>query len=50
MTSWNPADSEELYNVPNWGGGYFHIDEQGHVRVRANGHEPGIDLYSANVG
>ncbi len=45
MTSWNPADSEELYNVSNWGGGYFRIDEQGHMRVRTNGHGLGIDLY-----
>ncbi|MEW6072000.1 MAG: biosynthetic arginine decarboxylase [Planctomycetota bacterium] len=45
MTTWTPADSEETYNVPNWGGGFFHIDETGHVRVRANGEGPGIDIF-----
>ena len=45
MATWTAAESEELYNVPNWGGGYFHIGAHGNVCVRTNGKEPGIDLH-----
>jgi len=37
MTAWTPADAEALYNVPNWGGGYFAINAQGDVVVRPEG-------------
>ena len=42
---WTIERSAELYNVENWGGGFFSINERGHVRVHPEG--PGgasIDL------
>jgi arginine decarboxylase len=30
---WTVADAVELYEVPNWGKGYFSVSEQGHVCV-----------------
>jgi arginine decarboxylase len=38
-------DSLELYNVPNWGAGFFDINAKGHVEVLPRGSEgAGIDL------
>ena len=34
MSPWNPGRSEELYNVPNWGGGDFTINPAGNVALR----------------
>ncbi|MFT6713235.1 MAG: arginine decarboxylase, partial [Planctomycetota bacterium] len=31
---WTPTNSEKLYNLPNWGGEYFRINESGNVAVR----------------
>jgi arginine decarboxylase len=31
VSNWSHTDSESLYNVPNWGRGYFHVDPSGHV-------------------
>lgn len=31
---WSPADAEDVYHVPLWGGPYFHINDSGHVGVR----------------
>jgi arginine decarboxylase len=49
MTSWTPADSATLYNVPNWGSGYFGINAKGNLVVRPDGPAAGevreIDLY-----
>ncbi|MDA1266526.1 MAG: biosynthetic arginine decarboxylase, partial [Planctomycetota bacterium] len=43
---WTPSDSENLYHVPRWGGGYFAIDGQGHLQVTPDGKEgPSIDLH-----
>jgi arginine decarboxylase len=46
---WTSADSEILYNVPNWGRGYFHVNAKGNVAVtpERNGSSatPPIDLY-----
>jgi arginine decarboxylase len=39
MRGWNIEDSLELYNVPNWGEGYFGINEAGRLEV----HPPGDD-------
>ena len=33
---WKVHDSAELYNVRNWGKGYFAINEAGHVTVQPN--------------
>ena len=30
---WAVQDALDLYNVPNWSKGYFHINDQGHVTV-----------------
>ena len=45
MRGWTIKDSTDLYNIRNWGEGYFQINEQGHVEVnpsREQGH--GVDL------
>ncbi len=45
MRAWTIQDSLELYNVANWGQGFFDINEQGRVRVQPRGpNGPGIDL------
>ena len=31
---WSIEDSMELYSVASWGGGYFHVNDAGHVVVR----------------
>jgi arginine decarboxylase len=42
---WTVRDSLELYNVPNWGTGFFDINSQGHVEVMPRGADgAGIDL------
>ena len=45
MTKWSPAESEALYNVPNWGDGFFHVNDAGHLCVRTNGDGTGFDVY-----
>jgi len=35
--SWSHQDSAELYNVPNWGEGFFSIGEEGHMEVVPDG-------------
>ena len=48
MPRWTHQDSEALYSVPSWGGGFFRIDSAGHVRVHPDGdahtREGGLDL------
>ncbi|MCC6640708.1 MAG: biosynthetic arginine decarboxylase [Deltaproteobacteria bacterium] len=45
MRGWTVRDSAELYNVANWGAGFFTVNERGRVEVRPNGNGgPGIDL------
>ena len=45
MHGWTIRDSLELYNVAQWGRGYFGIDEQGHLVVRPRpGSDRGIEL------
>jgi arginine decarboxylase len=34
---WTVEDAKALYRVDEWGNGYFHIDENGEVRVRLKG-------------
>src|SRR5262245_10915836 len=47
--AWTHLDGESLYNVPNWGRGYFRINAEGNVEVTPEGpdrpNSPGIDLY-----
>jgi arginine decarboxylase len=45
IRGWTIRDSLELYNVANWGAGFFGINEKGHVEVRPRGEGgPAIDL------
>jgi arginine decarboxylase len=45
MRGWTTRDSLELYNVAQWGQGFFHVNEAGHVEVRPRGPDgPRIDL------
>ncbi len=45
MARWTVADSTELYNIANWGLGYFRINEKGHVALNPPGKLPlEIDL------
>ncbi len=48
--AWTHLDAESLYNVPNWGRGYFRINPDGNVEVTpdgpaGNGAAPRIDIY-----
>jgi arginine decarboxylase len=47
--AWTHADSESLYNVTNWGRGYFRVNASGNLDVTPEGPDrpdkPGIDLY-----
>ncbi|MGQ0429114.1 MAG: biosynthetic arginine decarboxylase [Gammaproteobacteria bacterium] len=44
--SWSIEDSNDLYAVRSWGGGYFGINDAGHVICRpARGETREIDLY-----
>lgn len=45
MRGWSIGDSLELYSVPNWGRGFFTINEKGNVVVQPRGPEgPSVDL------
>lgn len=33
MAAWSIEQSEKLYNVEQWGAGYFHINSKGHIAV-----------------
>ncbi len=45
MRGWTVRDSMELYNVANWGAGFFTVNDKGRVEVWPRGeHGPGIDL------
>jgi len=49
MTPWTHVDGEALYNVPNWGRGYFRINSEGNVEATPEGpdrpNSPSIDIY-----
>jgi arginine decarboxylase len=46
MRGWTVKDSVELYQVPNWGAGFFGVNERGHVEVQPQGPAgPAVDLY-----
>ena len=44
MRAWTVKDSAELYNIQNWGAGYFRVNEQGHIEVTPGVRPGGIDL------
>jgi len=45
--SWNLEQARSTYNVSHWGGGYFDINQQGHLVVYPDrdNNKPGIDVY-----
>jgi arginine decarboxylase len=46
MAEWTISDSRRLYNLPNWGAGFFDANDRGHVRVNPRGPDgPDIDLF-----
>jgi len=46
MRTWTIKDSTELYQVANWGAGFFGINERGHLSVTPHGPDgPGVDLF-----
>ena len=46
MKNWNIKKSQTLYNIDNWGAGYFAINTQGHLQVCPTQEtERGIDIY-----
>ena len=47
MSDWSLQQSRELYNTPHWSGGYFDINEQGHLIARPDQEtsHPGADVY-----
>jgi arginine decarboxylase len=49
MSPWTSHDGEALYNVPNWGRGFFRINAAGHVEATPSGTNgasaPAIDLF-----
>jgi len=56
MNTWSPAESETLYNVALWGGGYFRIGGNGNIVVYPDGDGlkeqptgPVIDVHSLVV-
>jgi arginine decarboxylase len=42
---WEVRQSQELYQVDAWGGGYFRINEQGHLEVRPDRGARSCDLF-----
>lgn len=42
--AWTVEDSDELYNIPAWGLGYFQVNDEGNLEMRAD-HERSIDLF-----
>lgn len=45
LRPWTIRESADLYNIDNWGKGYFRINEAGHVEVQPKGADhPTIDL------
>ena len=47
MTTWTRQDSETLYRVPDWGLGFFGINDQGHLEATPDGgdHSLCIDIH-----
>ncbi len=47
MSDWSIQRSRDLYNIAHWGGGYFDINDQGHLiaRPKREANQPGIDIY-----
>src|SRR3954467_6387990 len=49
--AWTVDDARELYQVRRWGGGFFDVNDAGHVVVRPHKTpQPEIDLYEVIQG
>lgn len=44
LNGWNIKDSAELYNIENWGSGYFSINDKGNIHILKSSSTQGIDL------
>jgi len=44
MARWTVADSEELYQIPAWGQGWFSVNDKGNLMMSLPGQKGGIDL------
>lgn len=40
MTNWSSADALKVYNLPYWGGGFFHLNDKGQVVVAPDKSRP----------
>lgn len=47
MKDWSIAEARKIYNIAHWSGGYFDINEAGHITAcpGCDSDQPGIDLY-----
>ncbi len=46
IRAWTTSDSASLYNIAGWSGGYFRINDGGHIEVTPSGPDgPSVDLY-----
>ena len=45
MEAWNVKRSSDLYNIANWGDGYFYINHLGNVGARPERNGAEVDLY-----
>jgi len=47
MFDWTIQKARDAYNIAHWSGGYFDINDRGHLvcRPEGRGDQPGIDLY-----
>ena len=51
VRDWSIEHARQLYNIENWGGGYFDINKQGRVIARSSRlpEHPGVDLFALAV-
>ncbi|MFP5358187.1 MAG: biosynthetic arginine decarboxylase [Gammaproteobacteria bacterium] len=49
--TWTPQDASALYNLPQWGEGYFTVGASGHLQVRPyrDGAAAHVDLYELSA-
>jgi len=45
MARWQAQDGADLYQIPAWGKGWFHVQEDGHLSVRPPTAKKSIDLH-----
>ena len=48
MMTWSAADALKVYNLPYWGGGFFHLDEEGRVVVSPDRSRPDCRIVRNN--